>query len=114
MCKCAASFFSDLKEKIRSLAVEISSEEDLEKAVVNIWPPGLERAVVDICSSRLYSFHEIILIVGHEVGVFESKYAERVRFKPGTRNSFVSWKGSIENMQHLKGCIVQVVGAKIV
>jgi hypothetical protein len=114
MCKCTAGFFPDFKEKIRSLVVEISSEEDLEKAMVDIWPPDLERAVVDICSSCPDNLNKIILIVGHEKGVFESKDTERVRFEPGTRDSFVWWKGSIEKMQHLKGCTVRVVEAKIV
>ena len=115
MCKHTAGFFLDFKEKIRSLAVEISSsEEDLKKAIVDTWPLGLEKAVVDICSSGLDNLKEIILVVGHEEGVFQSKYAERVRFEPGTRRSFSWWKGSIEKMQGLKGCTVRVVEAKIV
>ena len=114
MCKRTADFPPDFKEKIRSLAVEISSEEDLEKAIVAIWPPGLERAVVDICSSGLDNLNEIVLIVGHGEGVFESKYAERVRFEPETRKTFDWWKGSIEKMQRLKGCTVRVMEAKIV
>ncbi|TVY12843.1 hypothetical protein LARI1_G009002 [Lachnellula arida] len=114
MCKRTAGFFPDFKENVRSLAVEISSEEDLEKAIVDIWPLSLEKAVVDIYSSGLDKLNEIILIVGHEEGVFESKNAERVRFKPETRDSFMWWKGSIEKMQHFKGCTVRVMGAKIV
>ena len=114
MCKRTAGFFPDFKENVRSLAVEISSEEDLEKAIVDIWPLSLENAVVDICSSGLDNLNEIILIVGHEEGVFESKYAERVRFKPETRDPFMWWKGSIEKMQRLKGCTVRVMEAKIV
>jgi hypothetical protein len=114
MCERTAGFFRDFKENVRSLAVEISSEEDLEKAIVDIWPLSLEKAVVDICSSGLDNLNEIMLIVGHEEGVFESKYAERVRFEPKTRDSFTCWKGSIEKMQHLKGCTVRVMEAKIV
>jgi hypothetical protein len=102
MCKRTAGFFPDFKENVRSLAVEISSEEDLEKAIVDIWPLSLD------------NLNEIILIVGHEEGVFESKYAERVRFKPETRDPFMWWKGSIEKMQRLKGCTVRVMEAKIV
>ena len=114
MCKRTAGFFPDFKEKIRSLAVEISSREDLKKAIANNWPPSLDEAVVDICSSGLNNLNEIILIVEHKEGVFESKNAERVRFRPETRNSFKWWKGSIEKMQYLKGCTVRVVEAKIV
>ena len=114
MCRHTAGFFPDFKKNIRSLAVEISSEKDLEKAIVDIWPLSLEKAVIDICFSGLDNLNEIILIVGDEKGVFESKNAERVRFKPETRNSFMDWKGSIEKMQHLKGCTVRVMGAKIV
>lgn len=113
MCKCTADFFPDFK-KIQSLAVEISSEEDLEKAIAEIWPLGLERAVVDICSSGLDNLNEIVLIVGHDEGVFEPKYAEGVTFKPETRDSFDWWKGSIEKMHLLRGCTVRVVKAKIV
>lgn len=113
MCKRTAYLFPDFKEIARSLAVEISSPEDLKKAIANSWPQSLDEAVVDICSSGLNNLNEIILIVEHKEGVFESKNAERVRFRPETRNSFKSWKGSIEKMQHLKRCTVRVMGANI-
>lgn len=113
MCKRTADSFPDFKKIARSLAVEVSSEKDLEKAVVDIWPPSLDEAVVDICSSGLNNLNEIILIVEHKEGVFESKNTERVRFKPESRNPFKWWKGTIEQMQHLKGCTVRVMGANM-
>lgn len=57
-----------MKEKIRSLAVKVSSEKDLEKSVLDI---GL---------SHLESLREIILVIGHEEMLPESKYPDRIRF----------------------------------
>ena len=88
ICKPTAGFFSDFKEKIWSLTVKILSEKDLKKAIVCIWPLDLKRAVVDICTFGLDNLNKIILIIRHKKGVFKSKYTERVRFKPETRDSF--------------------------
>lgn len=114
MCRRAASVFADFKEKIRSLAVEISPEEDLKKAAAHIWPLDLEKAVIDIWSSGLNNLDEIILIVGHGEGIFKLEFAERVRFKPGTRgDSFYSWTGPLQILPSLKGCTVRVVEAQL-
>jgi hypothetical protein len=104
MCKRTASLYPDIKEKIQSLAVEISSEEDIEKSVVDI---GL---------SNLSNLKEIIFVVGHEERLLEFKYAEYVRFsEPEAMASSLwrRWKGGIEHMHLFKGCVVRVVEAKI-
>lgn len=100
----ASGSFPDLKEKIQSLAVEISLEEDIEKSVVNI------------SLLNLNNLKEIIFAVGHEERLLEFKYAEYIRFsKPEAMASSLwrRWKGGIEHMHLFKGCVVRVVKAKI-
>ncbi|CZR69133.1 uncharacterized protein PAC_19033 [Phialocephala subalpina] len=78
MCKHMASLYPDFKEKIQSLAVEISKKEDLEKQTVDI---GL---------SHLSNLREIIFVVRHAEKLLEFKYAECVRFsKPKAIKPFL-------------------------
>jgi hypothetical protein len=103
MCQHAAGLFPDIKEKIQSLAVEISSEDDLEKSAI------------DIKLSRLSDLKEIIFVVGHTERLLEFKNAERVRFsKPEAMAPFLwqRWKGWMEHL--FKGFVVRVVEAKVV
>lgn len=111
MCEFTAGLYPEIKEKVRSLAVEISSEKDLEVLVV------------DIGRSHLKSLEEIILVIGHEERLLEFKYTERVKFsepEPSLWRTTAesvpwrNWKGWVENMRLFKGCRVQVVRAKIV
>jgi hypothetical protein len=103
MCKTTAGLYPDIKEKIQSLAVEISSQEDLKKSTLDI---GL---------SYLSNLREIIFVVGHKEMVAEFMYPERVRFsEPEKPFLWQRWKGWMEYMHLFKGCIVRVVEAKIV
>ncbi|KAF8846612.1 hypothetical protein BDZ45DRAFT_682421 [Acephala macrosclerotiorum] len=68
MCKHMASLYPDFKEKIQSLAIEISKEKNLEKQTIDI---GL---------SHLSNLREIIFVVRHAKKLLEFKYAECVRF----------------------------------
>ncbi len=104
MCEYTAGLYPDIKEKVQSLAMEISSVEDLEKSFLDI---GL---------SYLENLREIIIVVGHQERSLEFKYAEHVRFsEPATvKSSFWrDWKGWLEHSRLFKGCRVQVVEATI-
>jgi hypothetical protein len=97
--------YPDIKEKIQSLAVEISSQEDLEESAV------------DIALSHLSNLREIVFVVGHEERVVEFRCPEHVRFsEPEAMEPFLwrRWKGWMERMDVFKGCVVRVVEAKIV
>jgi hypothetical protein len=104
MCKHTASLYPDIKE-IRSLAVEISSQKDLEESAV------------DITLSHLSNLREIIFVVGHEMRLLEFKYTEYIRFsEQEAMEPFLwrRWKGWIERIDVFKRCVVQVIEAKIV
>jgi hypothetical protein len=105
MCEYAAGLYPDIKEKIQSLAVEISSQDDLEESVV------------DIGISQLSNLREIIFVVGGEIErMLAFKYAERVRFPEPEAMPLLwqRWKSWVELMYHFKGCVVRVVEAEIV
>jgi hypothetical protein len=103
MCKRTASLYPDIKEKIQSLAVEISSQGDLEESAV------------DIALSHLSNLREIIFVVGHEERLVELRCAEHVRFfEPEAPILWRRWKGWMERMDVFKGCVVRIVEAKIV
>lgn len=105
MCKHTASVYSDIKEKIQSLAVEISSEKDLEDSVV------------DIKLSHLNKIREIIFVVRYTEAslekLLEFKYPEYVRFSEPEATAPFPWKrwnGWMELV--FKVCVVRVVEAK--
>jgi hypothetical protein len=82
-----AGSFPDIKKKIQSLAVEISSNEDLETVLF------------DIKRSSPSNLREIILVVGHTERLLEFKCAEQVRFSEpdaSSRLPWQTWKGWTE------------------
>jgi hypothetical protein len=105
MCKHTAGLYPDIKEKIQSLAVEISSQEDLEESAV------------DISLSHLSNLREIIFVVGGKIErMLAFKHVDHVRFPEPEAMPLLwqRWKGWMEHMDVFKGCVVRVVEAKIV
>jgi len=94
--------FPDLKEKIRSLAVEFSSVENLETLLI---------AIKRLSPRKL---REIILIVGQTglLKLSQFKYPEHVRFSELDSPSWQIWKDATAG--ELEGCVVRVVEAKVV
>jgi hypothetical protein len=97
MCEHTAGLYPDIKEKVQSLAVESSSEEELEKSFL------------DISRSDLKNLREIIIVIGHQERLLEFQYAEHVRFsEPETVEPSLwrGWKGWLEHTRLFKASMI--------